>query len=69
MGQESLQDLPKESEAQMIQINFEEHCPFCHEEVEMDCDDGSTDETYECDCGASMEMSASAKVTMEWSAP
>lgn len=51
----------------MISIRFEEHCPYCQEDVSLEVEDGDGAVEYTCECGAQMEFDSTTKSVMTWS--
>lgn len=51
----------------MIAVEFDEHCPFCNEEVCASIEDGDDLDDYVCECGAHMKFEIQSKIKLTWS--
>lgn len=48
-----------------INLVFDESCPFCHEEIIMEVEDGIEPEPYECECGATLEVKITTNLSID----
>ena len=47
-----------------VSITYDEYCPLCKEEIDLEIESGFDPEPYECECGAVIEFSHTGSLSM-----